>query len=236
MIISRTDFKIQMPCRGLLCGPSNSGKTRLIKRFIEHREQLFSQHFDQIIYCHPHKIVSNIDQQLFQELEDIYPPIEFIPGLPDLKELMNLTGNTLLILEDMIDLLISSSEYSNLFSVYSSHYNISILTTSQNYFQHGKFAKTVLRNQSFLILFETRNDRQSANIISRQMFPGRSQFITHCFNWLSQNIINRVDRYLYVECASNSPLPGNFPQIRTNIFLETKKYEGILAFTPNTIE
>lgn len=235
MIINKEDFKIQVPFRGLLCGPSNSGKTRLIKQFIKHRHSMFSDQFNAIIYCHPHNEISEIDQKLFKELEELYPPIEFLPGPPDPIEISKIPGPILVIIEDMIDPIISSADYSKLYSVYSSHYNISILTTSQNYFQHGKYAKTVLRNQSFLILFETRNDRQSANVISRQMFPGKTQFLTNCFNWLSRNVVDRVCRYLYVECATNSPLPGDFPQVRTNLFLESNE-NGTIVFQPPDFE
>ena len=232
MIINANDFKIQTPFRGLICGPSNSGKTRLITKFIKERLSTFSTNFDNIVYCHPHTTLSDIDQTLFQELELLFPPIEFHKGLPSLNDLIHYKGSTLLILEDMIDTLVSSVEYSTLYSVYSSHYNISIITTSQNYFQQGKYAKTMLRNQSFLVLFETRNDRMSANHISRQMFPGEGRFVSNCFSWLSRNVENRVFRYLYIECSTNSPLPGNFPQVRANLFLEFNN-NGIIVFQPN---
>ena len=231
MNLRENQLQIKLPFRGLIGGPSSSGKTYFIFRLLSQRASLFAEQFTKIIYCYPHHdFVTQKDREFFQKLELNVPGIEITSELPSVQSLQTNQGHTLLILEDMMQELISSAAHMKLYTVFSSHCSLSILTTTQNYFEQGKFSKTILRNQTFIVLFDSMSDRQATSIISRQLFPHAKNFLTECFTWLQNNVGKRELRYVFVDCVC-SDLPPGFDQARTNVLSENTEFK-MICFEP----
>lgn len=231
MNVTEEELKITVPCRGVICGSSNAGKSYFITRVLKNRSRIFDQPFDQIIFCNGNTISSEKDRRYLAHLQELVPGIDILDKLPSHDELEQLEGNTLLILEDMMSTIVNSEEHMRLFTVYSSHCSISVIFTTQNYFEQGKFSKTVLRNQTFLVLFDSVSDRHATSVLSRQMFPKRKNFLNSCFEWLNLNIQKREYRYLFIDCTM-ATVPLGFPQIRSNIMNESH-FNGMLLFEPS---
>ena len=224
--------KFVLPFRLFLSGPSNSGKSFFILKLIKNIDRVFQSGFNSIIYCHPfYDTLGKKDEKLMSDLRDTYPSIIITHEIPKLIELQRLEGPSLLILDDLITNIVKNESMSHLYSIYSSHCNISIITTTQNYFEPGKFSKTIIRNQTIIVLFQTNSDRQSTNIIARQVFPGHSHFLDNCFKWLVKHVKEREHRYLIVNCQVNSSIPPTFPQVSTNMFFEFEP-DGQIFFEP----
>ena len=234
MEINEKQLKLNLPFRGLIGGPSSSGKTFFIFRLLMLRKELFNDQFTKIIYCYPHQEFSTKkDQEFFQKLELNVPGIEIANELPSVSSLQASQGHTLLILEDMMHELISSASHMKLYTVYSSHCSVSILTTTQNYFEQGKYSKTILRNQTFIVLFDSLSDRQATSMISRQLFPQSKNFLIECFTWLQNNVTSREYRYVFIDCVCTN-LPPGFPQVRSHILKENTDFK-MIGFTPKSV-
>ena len=229
MEVFSENLKIKTPTRGIIAGPSNVGKTYFITRLLEQRNRLFLDNFERIIFCHPFGDFPN-DSELtfFQKLENIAPGIEIRAQLPSLNDLQSINGKTLLILDDLIADIVCSAEYMRLFTIHSSHSQISIITTTQNFFEHGKFSKTILRNQNFFVLFDSKSDKQMTSIISRQLFPGKKGFLANCFAWLSKYVEKPEFRYVFIDCGVNNKLASFVPQVRINICKEIPEFDNVL--------
>ena len=222
-----------LPFRLFLSGPSNSGKSLFILRLIQNLDLVFESQFKTIFYCHPYyDTLGEKDKKLMNDLKLAYPSIIITHEIPPLLDLQRLDAPTLLILDDLISSIVKNESMAHLYSIYSSHCNVSIITTTQNYFEPGKFSKTIIRNQTILVLFQTNSDRQSTNIITRQIFPGQSHFLEHCFLWLVHHVKKREHRYLIVNCQVNSKTPPSFPQVSTNLFSEFES-DGPIFFAPS---
>lgn len=234
MEVTKNQLLIKSPFRGFICGASGSGKSAFILNLLAHRNKLCETSFETIIYCHPGDPdhISEKDNLFFQKLREVVPFIQIVTSIPDRDELISyINKKCLLILEDMISDIFSSEYCSRLFTSISSHSNVSILTTSQNYFEQGKFAKTILRNQTFYVIFNSRGDNQSVSLISKKMFPYSKNFLNHCFNWLDQRITEQYKKYLFIDCSNDSNLPPTFPQVKTNLFSECPFFSP-LFFAP----
>ena len=134
--IDPKDLLISLPFRGFISGSSGSGKSSFILKLLQNRSKIISGSFDRILYCSPcnFDFISEKDQQFHSELRKTVPFIEFVSSLPNLSDLLESNFKcTLLILEDMISDIISSQKFSQLYTSYSSHSNISVLTTTQKF-------------------------------------------------------------------------------------------------------
>ena len=234
MEINPEDLLITQPFRGFLSGSSGSGKSSFILRFLQNRSQLCKESFDRVIYCSPNHFenLSDKDRQFFLDLRKSVPFVEIVSEIPDISLLQKSESKcTLLILEDLISEIIASGSISQLYTSISAHSNVSILTTTQNYFEQGKYAKTILRNQTFQVLFNSRTDNYTITNVSRQLFPRNRDFLRNCFTWLNEHVSAHYKRYLFIDCSNHTELPLTFPQVRTNMFKECNFFSP-LFFKP----
>jgi nicotinamide riboside kinase len=102
------------PFTALIAGPTSSGKSTLIRRFIKELHTLVSAEIVEVIYCLP----------AGQPVMDNFPPnVRFHEGIPDFEQFADCKPR-LLILDDL-----QSSTKQDIAEVYtrkSHHYNISV--------------------------------------------------------------------------------------------------------------
>lgn len=102
-----------------LIGPSMSGKSREILDLIRHRNIVFSENFDRIVFA--------TDEQTFEDkrpylesLKETCPGLEVMPGIPNLLDLGFLYDSEkpkLLIMDDMADYIVRDKDIMSLFTV-----------------------------------------------------------------------------------------------------------------------
>lgn len=71
-----TDLRFKVPFNMIVCGPTQSGKTTLVKELIKHKDKLFDRPPQRIIYCYGSEW-----QKVFNELASW--GVHFIKGLPE---------------------------------------------------------------------------------------------------------------------------------------------------------
>ncbi|MGL5342812.1 MAG: hypothetical protein ACRC90_07820, partial [Lactococcus garvieae] len=69
------DFRLQFPFAGVLCGPSNSGKTFFVKMLLENASSVISKKIENVV------IIFDCWQPLYDDLSRMYD-IKFIEGIP----------------------------------------------------------------------------------------------------------------------------------------------------------
>ena len=135
----------------------------------------------------------------------------FHQGIPDdLEERFNPQYSSLLIIEDLMMQGSSDPSITRLFSVGSSHRNLSIIFIVHNLFDIGKEMRTISLNTHYLIVFKNPRDNQQITTLARQMYPGRSQFLLEAF----QNATKHPFGYLLIDLKQKTP---GFLRIRTSI-------------------
>ena len=149
-------LKVDNPASFLISGPSQSGKTHWIFRLIEHRNEIFTEKIEKF-FC-----FYDTYQKKFDQFVD---SIEFIQGLPSL-EILKDASQSLVVLDDLIHY--PKDVISKIFTVYSHHYNFSVIFTTQNLF--NKSIREISLNSHFVVLFKNCRDATQIQTFMRQAF------------------------------------------------------------------
>lgn len=162
------------PFTCLIAGPTQSGKTMLLKSILENNQTMINPPPTRIVYCY-------VDwQSKFDEMKSVNPAIEFHRGLPDFDSIYA-TERNLLILDDLMSQCQNNDTILNLFTTDSHHKNISVFLVSQNLFTQGKCARTISLNCHYMIILNNPRDQSQINYLARQMYPRNQGFLTECY-------------------------------------------------------
>ena len=189
---------IAVPCRGGIYGPSECGKSTFIYNLLKYRDSVFAEKFTRIIYCMPEQTEGSRAAYI-ASLREICENISIEEGLPDLHNHSLKTNSEpkLLILDDLSSALLRHSDYVQLMTVGSHHHNLSIIYTSQNYYQKSSDGRTFQRQLTMKVMFEDRSDRTVLTNISRQTF-GSTTYLHRCFELLKRRCPEENHPYLFI--------------------------------------
>ena len=194
------------PFTCLVSGPTGCGKTSLVKAIIQ----------EKVIEPNPKKILwlYAADQPLYKGMKGV----EFHQGIPeDIEHRFNPKTHNLLIVDDLMTQCHSDERMTRLFSVGSSHYNLSIIFIVHNLFHQGKEMRNISLNTHYIILFKNPRDSQQIATLARQMYPGKSQFMIEAY----QDATKKPHGYLFIDLKPNT---NEQLRIRSGILPEDTHY------------
>lgn len=140
--VSQSKLKLQVPVKMIVNGSSGSGKTRIVLDFLRKQQEIFSETFNSVFYCIPVNS-SLMVMDTINEAKEICPfNLSIIEGLPSIEKL-HLHSPTLLILDDLYDACVQSSQISNIMTFSSRRLNISVIIVCQNIFLNGTYNLTI---------------------------------------------------------------------------------------------
>lgn len=174
------------PFRCILSGPVNVGKTTLIKNIIIRQKPFFEELF--VIHC---------DAEYTKEYEDV--EAELLTEIPSPSDWQGLK-KTLVILDDVEYQKLSKEQQSNLdrlFGFCSTHKNISVIATCQDFFRLFPSAK---RMSNIFVIWKS-NDMDSFKMISRKCGLKQEQFLN-----IFESFTERRDS-LWIDLTDKSPFP-----------------------------
>ena len=100
-----------------------------------------------------------------KKFDQFIDSIQFIQGLPSL-EILKDTSQSLVVLDDLIHY--PKDVITKIVTVYSHHYNFSVIFTTQNLF--NKSIREILLNSHFVVLFKNCRDTTQIQTFMRQAF------------------------------------------------------------------
>ena len=194
------------PFTCLVSGPTSSGKTSLVKAIIE--EKVINPFPKNILWLYA------ADQPLYKGLKGV----EFYRGIPeDIEERFNSKEENLLIIDDLMTQCHSDERMTRLFSVGSSHKNLSVIFIVHNLFHQGKEMRNISLNTHYIILFKNPRDSQQISTLARQMYPGNSHFLIEAY----QDATKKPHGYLFINLK---PKTKDQLRIRTGILPSDTHY------------
>lgn len=197
-----------------VAGPTQSGKTWLLKKILLQNILLFDKPPDNIIYCY------SVWQNNYESFYEITPKIKFNQGLPDIDDL-NSIENNLIILDDLMRECEEDKSIQKLFTIDSHHRNISVFFITQNIFSKGKFTRTLNLNSHYLILFNNPRDKLQINVLARQMFPNKVNFLMEAYD----DAASKPHGYLFIDLKQSTE---NRNRIQSGITID----EDRIIYTP----
>jgi hypothetical protein len=153
-----------------LLGPTQCGKTTFVSRLILNAKDMFLPPPIKLYYCY------TAWQSLFEKLKE---KVTFHEGLPS-KTLMDDWSSDsvpiVVILDDLMDQIVSNKEVLQYVTVMSHHRNITLIMMFQNIYPPGKYARTISLNCHYLVLFNNARDKLQVMNLGRQIMPGKTAF------------------------------------------------------------
>ena len=195
-------FKHPFTC--MVCGPTSSGKTYLVRKLLQYHEDVCHQlPSNRILWCYGQW------QCLYKEsLSNV--AVKYMEGLPDADKLAELKP-ALVVIDDLMTELADDKRMTNLFTKGSHHMGISVIFIVQNLFYRAKEMRTISCNTNYFVLLKNPRDKLQIECLGRQMYPRNKGFFGECY----QDATNSPFGYLIVDCRSDTP--DNL-RLRTNIF------------------
>jgi len=202
LAFSNKDLKFKLPFGMIISGPSSSGKSTILLKFISEASDIIEPKPKSILYC-------------FGEMNNIVPllqksGVDVFAGVPPEDLIKKYPKPLLLILDDLI-LSIDEKYLSELFTKKSHHQNFSVIFVTQNLFD--KKIKVARQNSQYLVLMRSPNSMLSIRNIGVQLFPKQLDYFLDSYRQATKQPFG----YLLVDMhASSDPTL----RLRTNIFKE----------------
>ena len=191
------DPRLKHPFTGIIAGPTGSGKSYFVKELISNAHVM--------IEPPPQKIIWHYGE--WQTLYERMDNVEFVEGLPDLKNI-DPTFRHLIIIDDLMAE--ADKRISNLFTKGSHHRNVSVLHLMQNLFDRNKESRTMSLNAHYMVLFKNPRDASQITHLAKQIYPGHIKYVQEAYT----DATSRPYGYLFLDLKQDTPEYG---RVRTNI-------------------
>ena len=189
-------LKLQYPFTLIVAGPISCGKSTLVIRLIDCREQLCDV-YDNIVWCHSE---NNAPHHLKN--------VSFVKGEPDFENPENVP--TLIVLEDLMDSAYFT-KVSELFTKGSHHRNISLVLISQNFFHQSSSSRDISLNNKYIVVFKNPRDKTQIVRLARQVYPENNS----SFHKTYLDVCKDPHTYLFLDLTQSI---NDLLRFRTKIF------------------
>ena len=214
--ITESDLKFKAPFGMIISGPSSSGKTTFLLKFLREYQTLIDPKPTSILYCY-----SEYHDQI-RTMQD--GGINIHQGIPDENLLNSLSKPSLLIMDDLMQN-ISEEFLTSLFTKKSHHKNISVMFLTQDLFQ--KKCKVARNNSQYIILMRAPNAALQIRNLGVQLFPTQLEYFLDAYKMATSNNYG----YLVIDLSAISP---PIMRLRTNIFKDSEN-EELTIFVPKNV-
>jgi len=201
------EYQLRHPFVLTCAGPTQCGKSTLIKELIERKNEIIYPPIERVIYCH------NEDEQPFaQELRaKMGDTITFLKGTMAVDVDGGNTTPTLVILDDFMEEAAQCKDVCSMVTRGSSHRSLSLIITLQNFF--FKNCRTLTLNSKYITIFRNPRDKSLINSLSRQMNGGKDHpVLGPAYEDATRN---KPNSYI---CLDMSQQQNDEHRIRSNVF------------------
>ena len=232
------DGRFQHPLTAIIAGPSGVGKTTFVSQLIENSDKLFNVEFEYVdIYIGTMLEDNAIFQNLQKKVKNVriietqkqYPsPTVFESQFKKhFESIYKQKKRGCIIFDDMMTELSKCGLISDMFSKYSSHFDLTIIHITQNLFYKGKDPNehvTLYRNTHMLVLFKNPLDSTILSTVARRLASGNKyKKLLHLFH----TVLDK-ERYIIIY--------GGFkrnPQLQftSDIFHFNPSYQKVYSIT-----
>ena len=195
------DTQLHCPFTMLVSGASGSGKSVFTRNLL--KSDILVDRPSKIVWCY------GVWQEVFNPSRATTMEIVYHKGLPTDELLAE--GNMILVIDDLMQEAKSSGVVSDIFTKYSHHNNITCICLLQNLFPKGNEMRNISLNSKYIVLMKNSRDRAQIIHLARQMYPGKSKFLTDAYEDAT-----RENPYSYLLLDFINTTPENI-RVRTGV-------------------
>jgi hypothetical protein len=144
----------------------------------------------------------HLHQQFFDELRKDFPHLELIAGLPKMNDLFEDKLPKLILMDDLMTEIFKEPLMTTLFTRLSRHSSITLVFSTQNYFDSGN-TKTIVRNCNIKIIFDDPMDKVLIRSIGSTTMPKQPDFLNNCFDSLRHFFPKEKYPYILIDGQAN---------------------------------
>lgn len=194
------DLRWKHPFSAIVAGPSGSGKSVFVSRFIKHIREMCDTEFASINWHYgTGGGVGNADDS---------KGIVYIEGLPSLNDFDG-KQPVLVIIDDMMRE--ADNTVVDLFTKGCHHRNISVFFITQNIFHQGRGQRDISLNAHYLVCFKNPRDKVQIKCLARQIHPDNPKFIEEAY----KDATSGAHGYLLLDLKQATP---DDVRVQSNIF------------------
>lgn len=199
------------PFSAIVAGPSGSGKSYFVVKFLQNLESMTDCNFSNIYWFYSEWLPQvNTTKQ-----------IKFIEGLPNLNDIDTSQPN-LIIIDDLMRE--SDGRVVDLFTKGCHHKNLSVFFITQNIFHQGKGQRDISLNAHYIVLFKNPRDKGQVRHLAQQVCPEVPKFLQEAYG----DATSKPHGYLLLDLKQSTPEEYRF---RTNIFNSDQHH---IVYLPKT--
>lgn len=199
------------PFSAIIAGPSGSGKSVFVKKFIQHIDKMCNTRFSRIIWYYA-------EQQSLPTAESVSNAtesgIEYREGLPQESDYDTDTLPKLIIIDDLMREA-SNNVVVDLFTKGCHHKNLSVFFITQNLFHQGRGQRDISLNSNYIVFFKNPRDRAQIQHLARQINPENPRFLQEAYH----DATAQPHGYLLLDLKQSTPENCRY---RSNIFPSDK--------------
>ena len=186
------------PFTALVAGPTGSGKTVFVRKFLDKLHDMVVPVPEEIIWCYGE----------WQPFHTEMSGIKFIEGLPDMDQWQD-NKRRLVVIDDLMAE--TDERVTKLFTKGSHHRNVSVMYLVQNLFGKNKEQRTISLNSHYIVLFKNPRDGSQIINLAKQMYPGQVSYLKASF----KDATAVPYGYLLIDLRQETP---DHMRLRTAIF------------------
>jgi len=204
------DLRWKHPFSAIVAGPSGSGKSSFVTRFITYSQSMCDTDF-KIIQWH-----NGSGVQPSPPVNDVR--IQYKTGLPNMDDFDGNNDPKLIIIDDMMRE--SDGNVVDLFTKGSHHRNLSVFFITQNLFHQGRGQRDISLNAHYIICFKNPRDRTQIRHLARQVYPDDSRFIEEAY----ADATRTPHGYLLLDLKQSTP---DELRVRARVFPDDSPYNYV---------
>lgn len=169
-----TYLQFKHPFNALFSGPSQSGKTTMLRGLLEHHRQTIHGVDDvilKVVWCYG-------KMQKYYQIPIPNVEVKYVEGMPDEEDVY---GFHIIVLDDLMDKLDKSPYVQKLFTAGTHHDKQSVIVLTQDYYVQGQICKTLRKNAHYVVLFKDPGDSAQVQQMSWRMFPRNRKYLLDAF-------------------------------------------------------
>ena len=149
----------------------------------------------------------HLHNKFLEDLRSYFPHLEVIGGLPKSNEINDDLLPKLVIMDDLMSEMFRDPLMTDLFTRLSRHNSVSLVCTTQNYFDSGN-SKTIVRQCNVQVIFENPMDKVLTRSIGSAIVPKQPDFLNNCFDSLRHFFPLEKFPYILIDGNANKNMKG----------------------------